>query len=217
MTPAPAPPETASAHPRPYADAPRLPEGERVDVHALVRGAWLELEIGPGRGGFLFERAAAAPECALVGLELRRKWAAVVDERLARQGLARRARVFAEDARFALPRLSPDGCLRRVFVHFPDPWWKKRHQKRLVVSGALLDAIVRLLEPGGELFLQTDVVDRAEQYRALLASDARFEPGGDAPGEPSLVDNPYGARSPRERRAARDGLAVYRMRFVKRR
>src|SRR3974390_1856873 len=97
--------------PRPYEDAPRLPEGERVDVRSLVRGAWVELEVGPGRGWFLIERAQAEPRAALLGLEVRRQWAAIVDARLAARGLAARARVFAEDARAALIRLGPDGSV----------------------------------------------------------------------------------------------------------
>jgi tRNA (guanine-N7-)-methyltransferase len=199
--------------PHPYEDAPRLPEGDRIDVRTLVEGAWIEVEIGPGRGWFLVERADAEPRAGLLGLEIRRKWAAVVDARLAKRGLASRARVLAEDARFALPRLGPDGSVRRVFVHFPDPWWKKRHQKRLVVRGGLLDELARLLEPGGELFVQTDVEERAEGYEQLVALDARFVPDGDAGGSPRLVDHPYVARSPRERRAIADGLPVHRMRW----
>src|SRR5580658_1546684 len=126
------------AMPSPYDDAPRLPDGTAIDVRSLARGEWVELEIGPGRGWFLVERAEAEPRAALVGLEIRRKWAAIVDGRLAKRGLAARARVFAEDAAHALPRVVPDGSVRRVFLHFPDPWWKKRHAKRLVMKDAFL-------------------------------------------------------------------------------
>jgi tRNA (guanine-N7-)-methyltransferase len=199
--------------PRPYEDAPRLPAGERVDVRSLVQGEWVELEIGPGRGWFLVERAEAEPRAALVGLEIRRKWAAIVDARLAKRGLAARARVFAEDARHALPRLVPDASVRRLFLHFPDPWWKKRHQKRLVMGDEFLDQVARLLEPGGELFVQTDVQDRAAQYEERIGRDARFEPDGDERGSSRLADHAYVARSPRERRAIADGLPVYRMRW----
>jgi tRNA (guanine-N7-)-methyltransferase len=201
--------------PRPYEDAPRLPEGESVDLRTLVSGKWLELEIGPGRGWFLVERAEAVPEVALVGLEIRRKWAAIVDGRLAKRGLASRARVFAEDASHALPRITPDGAVRRVFLHFPDPWWKKRHTKRLVMKDAFLAQVARLLEPGGELFVQTDVEERAATYEALVALEPRFIPAGDAPGSPRLADHPYVARSPRERRAIADGLPVHRMRWTR--
>ncbi len=201
----------------PYENVARLPEGERVELRALVVGAWLELEIGPGpKAGFLVERAAAAPEAGLVGLEIRRKWAFVGDTRLAKQGHAARARVFCEDARFALPRLAPDACVRRVFLHFPDPWWKKRHQKRLVMGDAFLDQVARLLERGGELVVQTDVEERATLYEEAVSSHASFVPAGDSPGSPRLAENPYGARSPREHRAIADGLPVHRFRWTKR-
>ena len=202
---------------KPYADAPRLPEGKSVAIGDVVRGAFFEIELGPGRGGFLIERAAAEPNAALLGLEIRRKWAAIVDGRLAKLGLASRARALAEDARVALPRLVPDASVRRVFSHFPDPWWKKRHQKRLMLAPPVLNEIARLLEPGGELYVQTDVEDRAERIAALVAAapDA-FAPSGDAAGDPHLAENPYGARSPREHRAVNDGLPVHRLRWVRR-
>jgi tRNA (guanine-N7-)-methyltransferase len=196
-------------------DSPRLPPDERVDVRSLARGEWIELEIGPGRGWFLVERASAEPRAALVGVEVRRKWATIVDGRLRARGFAERARVFAEDAREALPRLGPDGSVRRVFVHFPDPWWKKRHQKRLLLRDSFLDEVARLLGPGGELFVQTDVEERALAYESLVGGDARFQPAGDEPGSARMADNPYGARSPRERRAIADGLPVHRLRFVR--
>ena len=201
--------------PRPntYDDAPRLVLDGPVDVRSLAEGDWVELEIGPGRGWFLVERAEVEPRAALVGFEVRRKWATIVDRRLAARGLGARARVFAEDAGMVLPRLVADASVRRVFVHFPDPWWKKRHQKRLVVRDRFVDEVVRLLEPGGELYVQTDVEERAEGYEALVSYEPRLIPAGDAPPSPRLADNPYGARSPRERRAIADGLPVHRLRW----
>jgi tRNA (guanine-N7-)-methyltransferase len=189
----------------PYADAPRLPAGERVDPRALV-GAGdrpIELEIGPGRGWFLVERLESSPESRIVGLEIRRKWATVVDRRLAARGFGERARVFAEDARFALPRF-PAACAKIVFVHFPDPWWKKRHQKRLLLTPELVEQIARVLAAGGELFVQTDVEERARAYQETIAANPCFEPI-------SVADNPFGARSPRERRAIADRLPITRL------
>jgi tRNA (guanine-N7-)-methyltransferase len=198
--------------PGPYAHAPRLPEGEQVALASLAKGAWLELEIGPGpKAGFLLERAAAAPEVAIVGLEIRKKWATVGDERLAKQGYGDRARVFCEDARLALPRLRPDGSVKRVFLHFPDPWWKKRHHKRLVMGDVFLDEVARLLEPAGELYVQTDVEERAELYEGAVARHPAFETAGESPGSPRIAENPFHARSPREHRAIADGLPVWRM------
>ncbi len=201
----------------PYAHAPRVPEGAAIPLDELVPGEGrFEIEIGPGRGGFLFERAASRPDARLVGLEIRLKWAALVDERLQKRGLGARARVFNADAREALGRLGPDASVAVVYLHFPDPWWKKRHEKRLVAGAPLLDGIARLLVDGGELFAQTDVEERAQQYEALFAAHPALEPAGDAPGSPWLAENPYGARSPREHRAILDGLPVHRLRFRRR-
>ncbi len=197
----------------PYADAPRLPAGEHVALGDVVRGAWTEIELGPGRGGFIIERVAAEPTVAILGLEIRRKWASIVDARLAKLGVASRARVLAEDARVALPRLRPDASVRRFFSHFPDPWWKKRHEKRLMIAPIVLGEIARLLEPGGEFFVQTDVEDRAAAYEALFAADPRFALFGDTPTSARLAENPYIARSPRERRAMTDKLPIHRLRF----
>lgn len=200
---------------RPYADAPRLPGEGPVDVRSLTEacGARFEIEIGSGRGGFLLERLAFVPELSMVGLEIKRKWATIVDGRLRKHGFGARGRVFAEDAREALDRLQPDASVDAFFVHFPDPWWKKRHQKRLVMSPGLLDAMARLLKPGGELYMQTDVEERAEAYEAQVGAHPAFEPLGDTPGSARMAENPYGARSPREHRAIADGIPVVRLRF----
>lgn len=195
-----------------YENAPRLPEGD-VDLAALLPSAGpLELEIGPGRGMFILERAVAAPEARLLGLEIRRKWATIVDRRLRDRGLGARARVLCEDAKLALPRLGPDASIARVFVHFPDPWWKKRHHKRMVLGEELVAQIARLLEDGGELYVQTDVPERAERYEGLLVHPL-LVPAGDEPESPLLAANPYGARSNREKRADEDGLPVCRLRY----
>ncbi len=203
----------------PYAHAPRLPEDDVIEPAQLFSPALaqldgpLELEIGPGRGWFLVERLQAAPEVRMLGLEIRRKWATLVDDRLRARGFASRARVFAEDARLALPRF-PDASLSVVYVHFPDPWWKKRHQKRLVLGAELLDQLARVLVPDGKLLIQTDVEERATTYEALVSAHPAFAPATGT--TPRIDDHPYGARSPRERRAMEDGLPIHRLHYRRR-
>ena len=155
----------------------------------------------------MIERLQVEPEIGLIGVEIRRKWASIVDERLRRRGLGARGRVFAEDARQAISRIA-DGSLAVVYVHFPDPWWKKRHLKRQVITDELLVEVARVLRPGGELFVQTDVAERAGMYQQAVDGTGRFKAGRRGP---RVDKNPYGARSPRERRAMEDGLPVYRL------
>jgi tRNA (guanine-N7-)-methyltransferase len=199
---------------RPYSDAPRLPESDAIDPREVVGGgeAPIELEIGPGRGGFLFERLGVDPGIRMVGLEIKRKWASIVDGRLRSRGFGERARVFAEDARDALRRFVP-ACVSVAYVHFPDPWWKKKHQKRLVLSGSLLPELARVIRPGGQLFVQTDVEERALAYEELLGASDTFEP---ARATARIDENPFGARSPREHRAIADGLPIHRLLYRRR-
>ena len=202
--------------PNRYEHAPKLPDGEKIDVRSLVQGERIEIDVGPGRGGFMLERAAHDPRVGIIGFEVKRKWATIVDGRLQKAGFAARARCFAEDALFAMPRLVPDGSVHVVYLHFPDPWWKKRHRKRLVMGDVFLEQVARLLGEGGDLFVQTDVEERAEQYEAAIANSGRFTANGDAPGSPRVAENPFGARSPREHRAIADGLPVHRLLYRKR-
>ncbi len=197
-----------------YSDPPRLPEGDEVDLNAFLgAGGPIELVIGPGRGAFVLDRSGGCPDQRLLGIEIRRKWACIVDARLAGANRHPRARVVCDDARAALTRLGPDGSVTRVFIHFPDPWWKKRHRKRMVIGDPLVNQITRLLTAGGELFVQTDVPERAAAYRQLLDEQPGLEPAGDEPDSPELSANPYGVLSNRERRAAEDGLPVGRLRY----
>ena len=182
--------------------APSPPEGP-VDLRALIEGdAPLELDIGFGRGRSFLERAKQG-RTRVIGVEIKAKWAHKVEQRRIRLGLDN-ARAFRADARELLARAGPDGCVTRAFVHFPDPWWKKRHAKRRVVSDAFLETLARLLAPGGELFVQTDVEERADEYEALIAGRGGFEVR-------RVDENPFGAESNREARAAEDGLPVYRL------
>jgi tRNA (guanine-N7-)-methyltransferase len=188
-------------------EAPRAPEG-CFSLGELIEGSGpVELDIGFGRGLSLFERAAAAPESRIIGIEVKTKLAYKVNERLQKHDL-RNVAILCGDAREILKRAEPAGSLQRVALHFPDPWWKKRHDKRRVIGEALLTELARLLTPSGELFIQTDVEHRAEQYVAQLQETAGFTLASDS----GYVEvNPFDARSNREKRAIEDGLPVWRI------
>ena len=71
-----------------------------------------------------------------------------------------------------LPRLFAAASVRRFHLNFPDPWWKSRQQKRRVVGAGLARDIHAALEPGGELFVETDIFDIALDAMAVLEADA---------------------------------------------
>jgi len=187
--------------------APRAPEG-RFSLEDLIAGSGpLELDIGFGRGLSLFERIAAAPESRIIGIEVKTKLAYKAAERLEKRGI-KNVEILCGDAREILKRSEPSRSVRRVALHFPDPWWKKRHDKRRVIGEALLGELARLMAPGGELFIQTDVEHRAEQFRTQLQDTPGFTL---ASGGGYVDENPFGARSNREQRALDDGLPVWRI------
>jgi tRNA (guanine-N7-)-methyltransferase len=201
----------------PYSDAPRLAAEGPIDVASLTRAKLpLEIEIGPGRGMFILERVSEVLDKAIVGLEIRWKWATLVDQRLERLGFGERARVYAEDARFVLPRLRPNASVEAFFVHFPDPWWKKRQQKRLVVAPSFVREMVRLLVPGGMLFVQTDVPERGDGYETILGGQSELIPDGDAPRSARTAAVPWVAKSNREKRVIEAGLEPVRLRYRRR-
>ena len=187
--------------------APRAPEG-RFSLETLLEGSGpIELDIGFGRGLSLFERAAQVPDSRIIGIEVKTKLAYKADQRLQKHDL-RNVAILCGDAREILKRAEPSGSVLRVSLHFPDPWWKKRHDKRRVIGDALLTELERLMKPGGELFIQTDVEHRAAQYVEQLQERAGFAL---AAGRGYIDENPFGARSNREKRAIEDGLPVWRI------
>lgn len=187
--------------------APRAPEGT-FSLDELIPGSGpIELDIGFGRGRSLFERAERAPASRIVGIEVKSKWACKVHEQLHRQGVSN-VQVLCGDARQILRRAEPAGSVDKVALHFPDPWWKKRHQKRNVIGEALLTDLRRLFRAGGKLFIQTDVQDRAERYVHHLRAAGGFTLEG---AEGFVECNPFAARSNRELRAITDGVPIWRI------
>lgn len=173
------------------------------------RAAPLELEIGPGRGGFALDHAAAHPEIDLVCIETRRSDCELIRQRAARRGLAN-VMVLQGDAKLLVPRLFPPGSLAALYVHFPDPWWKKRHNKRRMVDVELAARMRGLLRPSGGVDFRTDVRAYAE------AAIATWEQAGfvnESGAGRTSVRAPE-VLSTRERRYQRTGQPVYRARFV---
>lgn len=179
-------------------DRLELPDDPRLDV---------EVELGSAEGQFLFARAA--PGRLLVGLEIREDLVGDVNRQAVAAGVAVRA-VYA-NINVDLPHLFAPGSVARIFVNFPDPWFKRRHHKRRLVEPRMLAACHRALRPGGELFFQSDVWDLA--LDALAELEARPELFANRAGAWSFWKdgNPYGAVSRREEFCQEDGTPVWRM------
>lgn len=167
----------------------------------------LELEIGCGHGGYALAFGRLRPDRALVGIEQRRKFAAMVAHKAAERGLAN-VLVLQGDARVLAPRLFPAGSLAAIHVHFPDPWWKRRHVRRRLVDDRMSTLLLRLLRPGGRLDFRTDV-ERYALDAVVRLEEAGFEneagPGHFAEAAPDEIP------STREKRYLETGEPVWRL------
>ncbi|HVP68133.1 MAG TPA: tRNA (guanosine(46)-N7)-methyltransferase TrmB [Anaeromyxobacteraceae bacterium] len=172
----------------------------------------LELEIGCGHGGFALGFGSRHPERALVGIEQRRKFAAEVAERARRRGFGN-VLILQGDARLLAPRLFAPGSLAAIHVHFPDPWWKRRHARRRLVDDGMSEMLLRLLRQGGELDFRTDV----EAY-AVGALRRLEEVGFENAAGPGRFAEPLPEEIPstREKRYLATGQQVFRLRLRRR-
>ncbi|MER2509621.1 MAG: tRNA (guanine(46)-N(7))-methyltransferase TrmB [Amaricoccus sp.] len=163
---------------------PGVTPGGAVDPAALFPGAreiWLE--IGFGGGEHLAATAAAHPDIGLLGCEPFVNGVAMTLRQIELGGAVGNVRLHVGDAR-DLVDLLPDGALGRVYLLYPDPWPKARHRDRRFTSPENLTALARVMAPGAELRLATDIADYVEHSLASVAQVPAFERGAapiDAP------------------------------------
>lgn len=168
----------------------------------------IEIEIGCADAQFLFERAQRDPSRTYVGLEIREDLVDYVN-RKARETGAPVVAVFCQ-AQLHLREIFGDTKVDRVYINFPDPWFKRRHHNRRMVDATLVAGIAQVTRTGADLLVQSDVWEIALDAMAVLERDGRF---ANASGEWSFWrgGNPYGVRSWREQNAEETGLPIWRI------
>lgn len=130
------------------------------------------LELGFGSGEHLAAQAAAHPGIGFIGCEPFENGVAALLRHAAAAKL-KNLRVHPDDARPLLAALA-DASVARLFVLFPDPWPKKRHHRRRLVSAEMLGQFARMLQGGGRLRLATDDPDYAAAMDDLAAAHPDF-------------------------------------------
>jgi tRNA (guanine-N7-)-methyltransferase len=142
----------------------------QLDLAALFgRRAPLEVELGAGRGDFIIERAANAPERDFLAIELAASVARLMAARAGRRGL-RNLRVLVADARTIVNLMLPAASVAAYHIYFPDPWPKARHEKHRMLTPAVVAGLVRTLAPGGLIHVASDVEQWADAMFAMLAA-----------------------------------------------
>ena len=164
-------------------DVPRSGPSTSVDpafvldpVTAFGRDARLVVEIGSGRGEVLVHAATQDPATSFLGLEV---YVPGVAQTLigVRHGEIANIRMAIVNAAEALTTMLPAGSVDELWVHFPDPWHKKRHHKRRLVTPDFARLAARVLRPGGAWRLATDWAEYAEQMAEVIADSPDFDGG----------------------------------------
>src|SRR5437868_8656809 len=131
----------------------RSPFWERRAVPTLVLpdDRDVEVELGCADARFLFERAPQHRKSYFLGLEIREPLVDEVNRKAAEAGIDNLHAVFS-NINVDLPALVPDASLTRVFINFPDPWFKRKHRRRRLMNEELVEALHKKLRAGGEIF-----------------------------------------------------------------
>jgi tRNA (guanine-N7-)-methyltransferase len=133
------------------------------------------LEIGFGDGESIAQMAACNPHNNYLGVEMHRPGVGHLLLKMEQQSLSN-VRVIRHDAVDVLRQGLTDTSLAGLYLFFPDPWHKRRHNKRRILQPAFVDEIARVLRPGGIFHAATDWKEYARyMMRVMTAADLFFE------------------------------------------
>jgi tRNA (guanine-N7-)-methyltransferase len=192
-----------------------------LDVDALPRPVdWrevfgndhpVEIEIGMGKGTFITEQARARPEVNFLGIEWARWYWRYASDRLRRHGCLN-ARTVRAEAGFFISEVIPDKSVSVLHIYFPDPWPKKRHNKRRLIQEPFVNQVERILVPRGRLQVVTDHQDYFEQMEQVVSQSRlrimEYNRPGSA-GEGEFVGTNF------ERKYRREGRPFYALAAVR--
>jgi len=154
-----------------YSEVSLKPEdlNSKIDFARIFgRSGPVHIEIGTGKGTFLLNQARIQPQVNFLGIEWARRYYRYAVDRIGRWGLAN-VRIIRTNAVSFLADFVPDTSVDCFHIYFPDPWPKKRHQKRRFFNTANANQLLRCLKSGGIVKIATDFADYFEQIEKVIA------------------------------------------------
>ncbi len=167
------------------------------------RAAPLHVDLGCGDGSFLIALAERHPEWNFLGIERMVGRVAKVCRQAYRID---NVRVLHLETSYAARYLLPKDSVDAFYLLFPDPWPKRRHQRRRVVTSQFLQSICRALKPGGVFQMATDQLDYFKQVEQLAIANSQLVriDNAEAKGH-DLPSTKF------ERRFREKGMPIYRL------
>lgn len=185
-------------------------EEVRLDTLFGRKTGKIILELGMGNGETLAHRAKTSPEDLFIGCEVYKNGlrSLLVDiEKNALQNI----RICAEDARHLLEQL-PKESIDEVVLLYPDPWPKKKHNKRRIVNVDFLSLVDRVLKEDGVLFMATDIPDYMMWMLREVYTHNVFFPTATSPEEWATAPH-WWCGTKYERKAVKQGRSPWYMSF----
>jgi tRNA (guanine-N7-)-methyltransferase len=133
----------------------------------------LVLEIGFGMGEATAHIAALLPGSRFLCCEVHEPGVGALLKRIGEQDL-HNIRIIAHDAVEVIDHMLPLASLDGVHIFFPDPWHKKKHNKRRLLQAPLVTKLAARLKPGGYLHCATDWQPYAEQILEVLGAEPQL-------------------------------------------
>ncbi len=162
-----------------------------------------EVEIGFGKGRYLYERCCSEPDRRFLGIEIAGQYLREWVYKSRKQGLENFL-VLHGDALALLATSLPAGFAEVVHIYFPDPWFKTRHKKRRLLDPETVDLVLRLLAPGGRLSFATDFLEYGEKVVKILAGVPGLEIR-------RITEWPEGPRTHYEAKFVAEGRPIIRL------
>jgi tRNA (guanine-N7-)-methyltransferase len=168
----------------------------------FARVAPIEVDLGCGEGSFLAAAAAENPARNFLGVERQRARVRSTGRKIQNRGLTN-ARVLHAEISEAVSGMFPPSSVATFHIMFPDPWPKRRHAPRRLITSKFLSAIERTLEPGGQLRIVTDHSDYFAAIRRCISALPQFAIVG--PNQPAAAPSKF------ERMFVLKGVPIHRL------
>lgn len=151
-----------------------LADGHLDLASTFNRASDVVLEIGFGMGDSFVDMAIAAPEKDFIGIEVHLPGIGRMLNRTEKEQVPN-IRCYKEDAVEILQQCIADGSLATVQLFFPDPWHKKRHNKRRIVQPEFAQLVRQKLKVGGTFHMATDWENYAEHMFEVMEAAEGYE------------------------------------------
>jgi tRNA (guanine-N7-)-methyltransferase len=144
----------------------------RLDLEKIFgRNAPLHVDLGCGEGSFLCAMAQRLPQKNFLGIE---RLAGRVRSAACKAGNLNNVRLLQIESSYAVRYLLAAGSVETFYLLFPDPWPKRRHHGRRIVTADLLNAVHAALAKGGIIYIATDHLEYFENIKQIASSAPGF-------------------------------------------